>query len=494
MKFITKKFLIIVLSVISYAFLTFGYANLTDSFSIAGSADVAIPDFDEIAITGITPLSSDITSEDTSIIQPTNLMTSLSGSYGQKVVYKVEAYNYSKTKTFVYAGVKYDATAYPNINKLNIVVSKDANGNDLMTGDASSNVHHGTPITPSEEIVFYVEYTLTDNINLADVLVNFSFKEILYTVTYLNNNQTYAVDYVTDNKNAYKVREDSPSSNQLFVGWVNVNAGVLKTISAGNTYDITLTASWEDIHVIIFADVSGNVLYQEQFTDSSTQLSAEGQATVDRILAELNAEAEKEDMSVSWESYEIKGAKKDITVKAIYAYNGILNLVPVYEEPDDGVADYFKVQAVDTLPENVVVPSSVGGVPIKVIERIANPEGDSDWNNFAESVKTITVGEGIERLEWNSLAYTPNLSTVILPKTIKYMAKNTFSRNSITGDDKKVLTIKFNGTKSDWKVLVSNSDKNWDGGLKKGSKVICTDGYFELTRVPLIGSNTWSEG
>ena len=494
MKTIIKKVLILVLSVLAYSSLLFGYANLSDNLAVVGSTDVKVPDYDEVAITGVTLVSTDTAYEDTFIVQPTNLMSTISGRAGQKIVYEVEAYNYSQTKTFIYVGTQYDTGAYPAINKLNISVSKDAQGSNLITGNPSNSVHQGTPILPGEEIVFYVTYTLTDNLNVADVLVNYSFNEIIYTVTYLNNNETYAVDYVTDNQNAYTVRSDKPTSNQSFAGWINANAVVIKTIAAHNTYDITLTASWEEIHVIIFADVNGNVLYEEQFTDSSTQLSSEGQATVDRILAELNEEAAKNHMKVSWEDYQIKGAKKDITVKAIYAYDGVLNLVPVYEQPDDGIVDGYKVQAVDKLPENVIIPSKIGDIPVKIVERIANPEGDDAWNNFAEEVKTVTVGDGVERLEHNSLAYTPNLSTVYLPKSIRYLGKNTFSRNSITGDDKKVLTIDFNGTKSDWKALVSSSDKDWDGGLKKGSVVICSDGYFELTRENgLILNSNWKE-
>jgi len=478
MKTIIKKVLIIVLSMVAFFSMAFGYANLNDSLSLSGSAEVSVPNFDEVAITGITCVSDNTSYEDTFIVQPTNLKSTISGNSGEKIIYEVEAYNYSKTKTFVYAGIQFDATAFPSIKDFTITVSQDQNGNNLMTGDTSSNSHQGNPIAPGEEIVFYVALTLDNTVNLADILVNYCFQEISYMVTYLNNNEIYAIDYVTDNQKEYVVRTEKLGAN--FAGWMNVNATILKTIPAHNTHDITLTAAWENVYTIIFADVSGNVLYQEQFTESSTQLSSEGQATVDRILAELNAEAAESHMKVSWSDYQIKGAKGDITVKAIYAYDGILNLVPVYEQPDDGIVDYYKVQAVDTLPKDVVVPGNVGGIPVKVVERIANTEGDSDWNNFAEDVEKITIGNGVERLEWNSLAYTPNLSTVVLPNTIKYMAKNTFSRNSITGDDKKVLTIQFNGTKAQWKALVASSDKNWDGGLKSGSIVRCTDGYFEL--------------
>ena len=356
----------------------------------------------------------------------------------------------------------------------------------------SANAHEGTPIAPNENFVFYISYTLTKNVTINDVVIEYVFKPIIYTVTYLNGNQTFAVEHVTNNQRVYNVTSKKPQHQSLvFAGWVNANAVVVNTIPVGNTNNYTLSASWENVYLIIFADVNGNVLYQEQFTDSSTKLSDSGQAKVDQILAELNAEASKDHMVVTWSEYDIASAKSDITVKAIYAYNGILNLVPVYEQPDDGIVDYYKVVAVDTLPENVLVPSNIDGIPVKVVERIANTEGENDWNNYAEAVKTITIQEGIERLEWNSLAWTPNLSTVKLPSTITYLAKNTFSRNDLFGNDKKVLTIEYNGTIAEWKALVANSDKSWDGGLQNGSVVLCKDGYLELSKG--LFSSSWKE-
>ena len=72
------------------------------------------------------------------------------------------------------------------------------------------------------------------------------------------------------------------------------------------------------------------------------------------------------------------------------------------------------------------------------------------------------------------------------------MGKNTFSRN--WGDDKKVLTIEFNGTKAEWQAIVNNSHDEWHNGLQEGSVVKCSDGYFELDRTGLFGTGyTWRE-
>ena len=487
-----KKVLLSILSIFACSFMVFGYATITDTLFVTGDASVNPPDYDGVLITNVSTLSNSLVSNVHDVVLPTNLKSTISGNSGQKVVYKVTAHNYSKDKTCIYAGTSYDVGVYGTLNSLNISVSTDAQNQNPINTTLSSQAHEGTPIAPGEDFVFYVTYTLTSNVTAGEVMVNYVFKEIIYSITYFYNNETYAVEYVTDNANDYKITRSAPTNpNYKFAGWVNVNAVVIDSIPAKNVNNYNLTASWENVYIIIFADVNGNVLYEEQFTSSSTKLSAQGQATVDQILADLNAEAEKEHMTVSWSDYDIANANSDITVKAIYAYNGDLNLVPVYEEPDDGIVDYYKVVAVDALPADVLVPGSVGGVPVRIIERIANTEGENDWNNYADDVKNITIQEGVERLEWNSLAWTPNLTTVKLPSTINYLAKNTFSRNDLFGNDKKTLTIEFNGTKAQWKVLISNSDNSWDGGLKDGSVVKCTDGYFELDKG--LFSSSWKE-
>lgn len=476
-----KKVISILLCFFACSFLSFGFAAVTDTQTVKGTAQITPPDYDEVVITKVTTISNNTTYEYSYSVPPTNIKSTITGNAGQKIVYKVEAHNYSETKSFVYAGAVYDSSVFDGLNKLNISASSDQQNLNTFSGKPSDNHYEGVAIKPGQNFVFYVTYTLKDKLSIGEVMVNYSFKEIIYTITYLDNNQTFATDHITNNSVAYTVRTEAPShSTMVFDGWINAGAVVVKSIPAGNTRDYTLSASWANVYLIIFVDPNGSVLYQEQFTSSSTKLSSSGQATVDAILAQLNAEAQGRHMKVSWSEYDIASATSDIIVKAIITYEGILNLVPVDESPKDGIVEYYQVEAVDSLPEVVEVPGEINGVPVKVINRITNIDGESDWNNYEENVKTIIIGEGVERLEWNSLAWTPNLATVKLPSTINYMAKNTFSRNDLFGNDKKVLIIEYNGTKAQWKALLAKSDSSWDGGLKKGSIVKCSDGYFEL--------------
>ena len=487
MSSLTRKVALIMAFSFIFLFICVGYAALTDTLSITGTAIAEEPDYDDIVIKSVAVVSSTATAQDSARVLPTNVKSTITGSSGQKIVYKITAHNYSESVTYIFAGASSSNEFSSVSSKLTISPSTDSANAHPLTNDISRTHYSGTPIAPGEEFVFYATYTLTGNISAGEILVNYNFKPVIYTVTYLNNNQTYAVDCITDNSKAYAVRADRPQNGSLsFAGWMNANAIIINSFPAGNTNDYTLSAKWDKVYLIIFADADGTVLYEEQFTDSSTKLSDAGQAIVNAKLAELNERAAKEHLSVTWSSYNIASATSDITVKAIYNYSGYLNLVPVYNQPDDGIVDSYEVDPVDNLSnfisdtKTVEVPGFVGGVPVLKIDRITNTAGSSDWNNYEEAIETIVVGEGVEVLSHNSLSYTPNLKNVYLPSTITEMGKNTFSRNDLFGNDKKVITIHFDGTKAEWKALLSKSNSNWDGGLKKGSIVQCSDGYFQL--------------
>lgn len=330
---------------------------------------------------------------------------------------------------------------------------------------------------------------VTDSLNISGVANVEAYA--CFSVTYMIGDKLHMVDYHLDPAKEYVVK-GAPEGYTNFKSWVNANGHAVSSIPGSNTNDYVLYATWLNKYTINFINASGNLIHSEDFTEGATKISGEGQAIVDKWLADENAKENPNHISVTWSQYNLSSAKADLIVRPQYDYNGYLNLVPVYEEPDDGVVDYYKVAAVNNLPEQVIVPGSVGGIPIKEIDRLTNVNGV--WNEFGSNVTGIIIQEGVTQLNHNSLAWTPKLQAVNLPKTLYYMDKNVFSRNLFNPfgeDDKKVLTINFNGTRSEWATIVGRSHSEWANGLEEGTVVVCTDGYFRLEKNWL--SLNWKE-
>ena len=100
----------------------------------------------------------------------------------------------------------------------------------------------------------------------------------------------------------------------------------------------------------------------------------------------------------------------------------------------------------------------------------------ASWN---DDTTTIILGEGIEILRNESLAGTPDLSTVVLPSTIKSIESNAFSSN-VLGMANKKINFTYNGTMEEFQAISKAS--GWDAGLADNSTIHCTDGKAVLTR------------
>lgn len=459
-------------------FLGIGYASITDPLYVSGSSEIKPPT--TLVIMDVTSISgTNVSSEVHSHIIPTNVKSTISGKKGQSVVYKITAHNFSTTDTFVFNGIEYDKLFDNTLKKMSVSVYTDESKSISLSTTPNDTCVSGTPIEPGEDFVFYVVYTLTENVTSEEVLIHYSFDTVVYSITYLDNNSTYAIDCVIDNSKTYNVRKDYPTAGyegKHFAGWMNASANIVTSYPVGNTTSYTLTSKWDDIYTIMFVDRNGNVLYQEQFTSSSTGLSASGQQKVNQILAELNAEASMNDMTVTWSDYTIKGTKTDIVVRPNYTYTGNIQYQPV-DTNGDGIIDHYKVVAIGHLDETVRILGVFNERPVLEVEKLYKNDNNFDYGS---GVKTIIINEGVKTLAHNALSHTADLETVYLPSTIEYLDKNVFSRN--WGDDKKTITIVYNGTMAEWKALTSKSHSDWDNGIttKNGSKVICTDGYFEF--------------
>jgi hypothetical protein len=489
MKMPTKVLLGVALSFMSI-FACIGYASISSDLSIQGTVHAEAIDFDCMVIRDVTVWDGTDATQSNKLLLPTNINTTVTGNAGQKIVYRITAKNESESNTYVYAGTRYDTALGEAADKVTITASLDEAGSNVVPSAQGMNYYSGTPIAPGEEITLYVTYTLNEDISSGEMLINFDFKPVIYTITYIKSGELYAIDCVTDNNSQYLVREVNESG---FVGWINASGGIVHSYPAGSENSYTLSAKWENKYIIQFVTIDGDVLYQETFTESSKALSSEGQRIVDQKLAELNANAGL-DMSVSWETYDIEHASSDITVRPIYTYNGNLQYTPK-DDNNDGIVDRYEVDAVSALDATVFIKGEFNGKPVTQINKLYKNEGNTDYSS---KVNTIIIEEGVQRLEDNSLSHTAKLSNVSLPSTITYLGKNVFSRNNWffggSNNDLKVLTITYNGTMAEWKALVANSHNEWHNGLKSDSKVICSDGYFELDRgVSGLGGYDWDE-
>ena len=465
-----------VVTLLAACFLCVGYATLTDYLSVSGTANLE-PKFDSVVITGVTALdTTDVNSETHYNIIPTNVQSTISGEAGQSIVYRITAHNYSETEVYVHNGIRFSDAFSETMDKLELSVSLDEEGKHLLSTDSQEKCASGIPVEPGEDFVFYATYTLKEDIADGELLINYVFDPVIYTVTYLYDNEIWTIDCILNNDEVYYVRENGPEKEgTVFSEWINANAVAVDSYPAGNTNSYTLSATWDNLYLIMFVDKDGIVLYQEIFSDSSTSLSASGQATVNQILEELNAEAARDEMSVAWSDYNIGTATSDIVVRPLYTYTGTRRFEPV-DRDGDGIIDYYQVEAVSKLNDPVKVPGTHQGKPVEVVNKLYKNDDNFD---YGAGVKTIEIGEGVLRLERNSLAYTADLEAVYLPNSLEYIGKNAFSRN--WSNDKKVITIYYNGTMAEWKQLIENSHEDWANGIttKDGSRVVCSDGYFE---------------
>lgn len=488
----TVKVVLGVMTLVFVSLLCVGYAQMTSILHAGGHVETEVPDYDEIVITNIKPLSgASVTSETHTRVLPTNVKTKITGDAGDTVIYQITARNYSDTMRYVYTGVLCSDEYADEAGHVTVSASLDESGKQLLPNSPQANCVAGDVVEPGEEFVFYAAYTLKNHVSAEELILRYAFEPVIYSITYLDDNEIYTVDHIVDNSVPYAVRTEDPNPDNalVFAGWINASAAVVQSYPAGNTRDYTLSAKWDNTYLVIFVDEFGEVIYEETFTDTSKKngLSAEGQAIVDAKLAEFAEIAAVDELSVMWTPYDIKNATSDITVRPIYTYTGNLQFTPV-DEDGDGIIDYYQVDAVAKLNNPTKIPGRFKGLEVKTVNKLYLNEDNFDYGS---GVQRIEIGEGVTELNRNALAYTSSLREVKLPSTMTYIGKNAFSRNF--SNDKKVLTIEYNGTMAEWRALVANSHAEWHNGLRTGSKVLCSDGYFELDRGFLeLGGYKWT--
>ena len=323
----------------------------------------------------------------------------------------------------------------------------------------------------------------------------------VYTITYMNDNKVLYVDYVDETRAAKTVNTANSTAQGLvekwaganitgtwkFGGWMNAGSTKIPTVEAGNKKDIVLYPYFNKPYTARFVDQKGNVLewcmfHKEDLSKlDDTMRAAQSQLpNPGKDFAfdywEVNANGTK----VQYNENNFKNYSYDVTIYPVYRYTGNLKLTPV-DNDNDGIIEYYMVEAVAELDKDTTIPGDVNGIPVKIVVRLYQNKDSifGGYFDYASGVEIIRVEEGVEKLQHNSLAYSSSLNTVYLPSTLKTMAKNTFSRN--ISSDKKVLTIEYNGTKAAWDALVAASHDEWANGLQNGSTIKCIDGTYTLT-------------
>lgn len=170
----TKRMLIVLCIALSFmcVFMSVGYAALTDTLNITGTAEVEIPY--GLFITDITTLSgSALDKKDVSFVQySTTVQTSLSRSSwnsAESVTYEITVYN-NTAREYAYRDLYFQDSV-----ENNDIVEK-YNGNRII--GVVTSFPNGTKVAAGESLTFRVTYTLGKNLDRNETyttLLNYQF-------------------------------------------------------------------------------------------------------------------------------------------------------------------------------------------------------------------------------------------------------------------------------------------------------------------------------
>lgn len=188
----TKRMLIVLCVTLSFmcAFISVGYAALTDTFNIMGHAEIEIPY--GLFITSIEPLSdSNLDVMDVSHVQySTTVECSLSKVYSYysnngSVTYEITVFN-NTTREYAFRGLYYQDSTYNN--------SMIENYNGSNSIGVITHFPNGKKVAPGESLTFHVTYNLGTGLypyNTYKTLINYQFGINV-------DSETEAVDVVHD--------------------------------------------------------------------------------------------------------------------------------------------------------------------------------------------------------------------------------------------------------------------------------------------------------
>ena len=437
-------FLIIITVGGTYA--TWKYANLGPSPQKV-EITVDMDEFDESLLTLTftkVELVSDGTanSPPTEIVWPTTIKSTISGSAGEKIVYKVTAKNRAESGKYYYI------SADSSNSNVDVAVSWNSDGIGYFPIKAA----------PGEEIEFYVIYTLKSNISQSELTVDFNFEVYAYAVTYVNDGVVLKLDYITEeNSNkAYTLANSSivtnpPSGNNKFQYWINAGSTKVTSIPANNTEDYVLYPSYENLYTASFVDQDGNVLAWGYYT--STDKGADI-----KTLGNQTTPPEVEDCVFDYWQVRIPGKTPvklseygfsdgiDITIHPIYTYKGDVSLIPV-DTNGDGITDIYHV----------------GGYSNKSGQALVEIPG---------RVNGIYVTEIIE----DAFSSYDGVHSIIIPKDIIYIDDNAFAEEWGTIDSGETITLYYGGSYAEWVAKEASFGSDWESGISSSTRIFFLNG------------------
>ena len=276
----SMKFVLCAVLSFMFVFSCFGFATLTDTLSVSGSAKAEPPN--AVFITDATVVSTNVSNESHEVIMPTNLECSFSGARNRAVTYMITVKNNTPYK-YAYSGIDYVTSTTYNGN------SYIGNGVTVTTkdkqSDSSGTFNSSDTLEPGAVRTFYVTYTISRtqaaNKNL-NFLVNFKFgihvdsagaaaidralekfRQILNDTTPGGGYETLTdkIDDKYDGRNDWKANyignvvdstsSDSTTINNLFDGELTLNIN-------GKETNVTVLIKRED--------VDGNPLTGDDYT------------------------------------------------------------------------------------------------------------------------------------------------------------------------------------------------------------------------------------
>lgn len=320
-----------------------------------------------------------------------------------------------------------------------------------------------------------------------------------YTITYIDGETVIETEYVPSNETSYTIEKKLDATT--FAGWVTLGAVKTTEIDAGNTKDVVLYATYDDIHTARWVDADGNVIATQEFsanTTPNTWNSIAGPAASTPAVEFKYWEVRNEDgtFTAITNFTNPNETGRDITFYPYYEVSntaGEGTILLVGEDIDgDGRYDRYRVDAARELSGDVVIPGEINGVPVTVITDLS-----SDFVNglFSEGVKSVEIQDGVETIAPNAFSGTAGLKEVIVPITVTSIGTNAFSSDWGAVSSKQV-SITYAGTWAQWQAICNtetSDDTNWDSGLGNGSKVVCTDGTYVLNTTWLDSDHTWGD-